>query len=72
MYLKKFLVFCRNGILVCSGVSQREFLKYTPTNGDFRGLSMKEVFKTVENRLQILQPGSEGHFIKTKKGADAV
>jgi hypothetical protein len=61
-------MFRQNAVLVCSGVSQREFLKYTPTNGDFRGLSMKKLLKTVENRLQILQPGSEGYFIKTQKG----
>ena len=45
--IRIFSLFFRNGILVCSGVSQREFLKYTPTNGDFRGLSMKKLLKTV-------------------------
>lgn len=49
-YLKNFLDFFQNGILVCSGVLQEEFLK------------------TVENRLQIVQPGSEEHFIKIQKG----
>jgi hypothetical protein len=29
---------------------------------------MKKLLKMVEKRLRILQPESEGHFIKTQKG----
>lgn len=57
---------------VFRGLSMKGILQYTATFALSRGLSMKALLKTVENRLLTFQLGSEEHFIKTQKGADAV